>query len=177
MESPNPKAETEEAVKKAKRDLTDQVIAFLKDLKVDEKEFVSVKKGKKPVIHDKILKAIKDEVEPTRFRMKLGEYGIDYVKREERDHTYGRIQLAVEVDRWAGARVSWLKLLDIRANNNIWIYVPDYEEATEDFKWAVNKIRELAKSRGDNETTVGRFVAVMKRPKKFLVEEIIKRVG
>ena len=55
------------------------------------------KPGEKPQIHDKVLRAIQEEIEGV-WRSKLGDYGIDLVIRET--YPSGRILLAVEVDTW-----------------------------------------------------------------------------
>lgn len=76
--------------------LLEEIIRLVREMDVKEEEF-----GPKGPIHNKILEEIKKEVEP-RYREKLTEYNIDYVKRETRDPKYGRIELAVEVDRRPG---------------------------------------------------------------------------
>lgn len=135
-------------------------------------EYKPSRKGRMPSIHDKILREIKDKLEP-RFRGTPTEYDIDYIKREDRDPEYGRIGLAVEVDRWRSAFRSWKKLLDIRADNRVWIFIPD-EDGEDDFKWAVDKLRELVRSRGDDKELTGSFIAVFKRSTKFKVVDVIK---
>ena len=154
------------------KSLIDRVIELLRNMPTKPAEYKPSRKGKMPSIHDKILREIKDELEP-RFRRTLAEYGIDYIKREDRDPEYGRIELAVEVDRWRGAFGSWKKLLDIRADNRVWIFIPD-EDREDDFKWAVDKLRELIRSRGDDKELTGSFIAVFKRPTKFKVVNVIK---
>lgn len=155
------------------KDILDEIVNLIKTMKVKEKEFKPLGIGKRAPIHDRILMAIKKKLE-SRYTEKLTEYGIDYVKREARDPKYGRIELEVEVDRLPWSYRSWKKLIDIRSDNNVWILVPD-EKRVEDFEWAVDQIREIISSRGEDETTIGRFIAILKRPDKFKVEEIIKR--
>jgi len=159
-----------EAVKE--KGVLDQVIELLKGMDTKPDEYRPPQKGKMPPIHDRILREIKNRLEAA-FRPKFGAYGIDYIKREDRDREYGRIELAVEVDRWRGAIGSWRKLLDIRADNRLWVFVPDQDKIA-DFEWSLNKLKDLVESRGEGKAPSGRFVAVMKRPTKFKVVEVVK---
>jgi len=155
----------------AKKDVIDEVIAIVKALKVNMDDYRPRKRGKATVypIHDKVLKEIKQKLEPEVFRRKLGDYGVDYLKRAS--YSDGRIELAIEVDRWPRID-SWRKLADIRANDKVWIFVPD-EERVRFFEDAIERIQDLLNSRREDET-LGNFVTIMKTPDKFEVKEIIK---
>lgn len=153
-------------------EMLNKVIELLKTMETEQEDYKPRKKGRMPPIHDEILKRIKENLE-SRFRRTFAEYGIDYVKREDRDPEHGRVELAVEVDRWRGAFGSWKKLLDIRANNRIWVFIPD-DDREDDFQWSLGKLKELIESRGDDKAISGPFVAVFKRPAKFRVEYVLK---
>jgi len=157
-------------------DLINRVVELLKAADVKEEEYKPLGPGKKAIIHDKILKMIQKKVEK-RYRPKLTAYNIDYVKREARDTDYGKIELAIEIDRDPYyVEDSILKLLDIRADNRVWILVPDKEllewygkTEKELFESCAEKIQELIESRGEKDICI---TAIMKRPNKFEMKEI-----
>lgn len=162
-------------LEETKRDKTtemlNKVIELLKTMETKPEDYKPRERGRMPPIHDEILKRIKENLE-SRFRKTFAEYGIDYVKREDRDPEYGRIELAVEVDRWRSAFGSWKKLLDVRADNRIWVFIPD-DDREDDFQWSLGKIKELIESRGDDKTISGSFIAVFKRPTHFKAVNVL----
>ena len=61
------------------------------------------------------------------------------------------------------------RLLDIRSENKVWIYVSN-DEARERAKFdgAIEKLGSLIKERGENKATIGNFIAFMKTPRSIL---------
>lgn len=86
---------------------------------------------------------------------RYGKY-IDFVGREK---NHGKIVLAIEVDRGHRAQRSWDKLVNINADNKIWIYVTDPERASAHFDEAKKAIRRFLRFRGVEATKFGKFKA------------------
>jgi len=161
-------------------DILERALELVKRLEVSREDYEPPgKHGEKAPIHDKILKYIRDGFEE-HYTPKLGDYGIDLVIREA--YPSGRIILAVEVDTWWKPFRSWLKLLDIRSENKIWVYAPsrwDYGRAEERFERAVDELEDLVKRRRETPAEAGRLVAVLKMPDKTRVKRLLyfERIG
>jgi hypothetical protein len=98
-------------------------------------------------------------------------YGIDVIGR---DYERGKILMSVEVDTWHRPIGSWMKLLDIRSENKVWIYVTKQpkEKAEENFRESIEEIKALISARKEESHTMGNFVAFLKTPELFKREII-----
>ena len=105
------------------------------------------------------------------FAPRGGTYGIDVVGR---DYERGKILMSVEVDTWHRPYGSWMKLLDIRSDNKIWIYVTNHPEqkAKANFEESIGEIKGLISAREEDKSTLGNFVAFLKTPATFKKEII-----
>jgi hypothetical protein len=157
-------------------DILRNIKKLLEKLSIREKDFKekvgTVKQAHKKVT-DEILKAWRESngfgKARAAFTPKGGTYGIDIVGR---DWERGKILLAVEVDTWFRPYHSWMKLSDIRSENKIWIYLTNDKKAQYNFNEAINEIKALLNSRGEDKTTFGNFVAFLKTPNDFQVINI-----
>ncbi|MEM3693678.1 MAG: hypothetical protein QXI39_06635 [Candidatus Bathyarchaeia archaeon] len=153
------------------------VRGLLKELEIETEDFHKKIRGKYAA-HEKVIEALRKKWLETRGfgRAKApyvppgGTYGIDFLGR---DFERGRIILAVEVDSWPKAIVSWQKLADIRAPYKIWIYLARDERAQLDFKFAIYEIINFLRSRDERRDEFGNLVVFMKGPKDVFREEVI----
>lgn len=160
-------------VKSERTTMIDKILQLLKNLSWEDKDFKRTPEA--TTVHSKII----DEIgkwwctERRLYTERFSQYGIDFVGREE---NFGRIMIATEVDRGHRAQRSWNKLADIRAENKIWIYVTDrpIKQAEHRFKVALDTIRRFLEFRGEDVSSFGKFAAILKTPKDFKIEWILR---
>lgn len=133
----------------------------------------TVKRAHKKVT-DEVLKAWRETngfgKAKAAFTPKGGTYGIDIVGR---DWERGKILLAMEVDTGFRPYSSWMKLLDIRSENKVWVYLTNDKKADDNFVDAIGEINALLKSRGEDKAMMGDFIAFMKTPSYVKIQRIL----
>jgi len=156
------------------------VIEVVQEIKLKEKDFKEkeVTPGKKTGFvraHAIVVDAIKDAWDDTdgfgigvTYEFERLTHGIDFVGRDQS----GKIAVAIEVDRWRRPTRSWIKLADVRSENKAWIFITDSKVAKKEFQGAIRQVRRLFKTRHEDITTFGKFIAVLKTPEDFDIKEI-----
>lgn len=143
---------------------------FLKELRITDEDF-KTKVGGVRRAHWKITDGILKKWRETKgfgmavvpFIPRGSTYGIDVLGKES---DRGKILMSVEVDTGHLPYGSWLKLLDIRSENKIWIYLTSWEEgrAQQNFETAINEIEGLIDTRKEDKAVLGNFVVFLKTP-------------
>lgn len=153
-----------------KKEIIEKVKDFLQNLQTVDEDF------RKGVVHEKVVNGISDEwdntngfgssTRPIPFIPKRKRYGIDVVGKTTQ---YGRILLAIEVDRGSMPYYNWSKLIDIRSKNKIWVYLTNKPRARAEriFQNSVKELRKILQKRNENKDECGNFVAMMKTPNEL----------
>ena len=164
-----------EAEEKSK--IIEKVKDFLQNLQLADEDF------RKGVVHDKVVNGISDEwdntngfgcsMTPIPFIPKRKRYGIDVVGKITQ---YGKILLAMEVDRGSMPYYNWSKLIDIRSKNKIWVYLTSKPRARAEkaFRISVKELRKILQKRNENRDECGNFVAMMKTPNELKTEPMFE---
>lgn len=150
----------------------EEIIDVIKKLELKEDDYRNTP-------HQKVVEHLRDYWQKTRglFLERPGEMGLDFTGSQKE---HGKFKLAIEVDGGHKAFRSWRKLANIRAENKIWIYIPNIlriraEEGVERrFKEAKKLIQDLLNFRGENVKDFGKFAILLKTPSTLKVEWVFK---
>lgn len=156
----------------ARVDILADLVDFLKQLEVQKGDFAGKAKGAEgKKAHQKAVEGLGEKAKIFLEHPLLG-YGahdIDVVLR--RRGWWDKVLFAAEVDTGHLPHGNWVKLVDIRADNKMWVYLTDHPQAqaTELFQEGVKQIREMLKYRDEDKLSFGKFVLVLKSLQAFKV--------
>jgi len=151
----------------SKTETIDEIVNLIKNLILKNED------RKETSLHSMIINEVgkKWSKDKGLYTEKFSDYGIDFVGRQK---NYGKITLTMEVDQGHRAQRSWNKLADIRSENKMWVYVTEKPttQAERFFRTALNDIRRFVEFRGEDASSFGKFVAILKTPESFKLESI-----
>ncbi len=154
----------------AQADILDTLVCFLKQLEFPTGPLRSKAWGAKlGIVHQKIRESLAKKAStfvdyPV---LKYGQHDIDVLIRRRAGGD--KILLAAEVDTGHLPYGNWVKLMDIRADNKMWIYITHYPQVKELLKESNEKFQEILRWRNEDSSSLGKFVLVLKSPGAFEV--------
>lgn len=154
----------------AQADILDTLVGFLKQLELPPWPLRPKAQGSKGgEAHQKVISALTEKASSflEKPHTRGGAHGIDIVLRQR--GRWDSILLTAEVDRRNITYGSWDKLLNIRAENKMWIYIAYTKKAKERFRESTAKFREYSVWRNEDSSSLGKFVLVLKSPEAFEV--------